>query len=127
MTGGGLQRLWVGLAGIGGASGVALAAYGAHGGLEGHAARLLASAVEMQLWHVLALLAAAVWSPRGGPVAHLAAAGFALGTMLFCATVTAGALGLPRFGPLAPIGGTVLIASWVVLAISALRPARRSA
>ena len=124
MMAGGLQRLWVGLAGVGGASGVALAAYGAHAGLEAHAARLLASAVEMQLWHVLALLAAALWSPRGGPIAHVAAAGFALGIVLFCATVAAGALGLPRFGPLAPVGGTMLMASWVLLAVSALRPAR---
>ncbi len=124
---GGLQRLWVALAGIGGASGVALAAYGAHGGLEEHAARLLASAVEMQLWHVLALLAAALWSPRGGAPAHLAAAGFALGLVLFCATVAAGALGLPRFGPLAPVGGTMLMASWGLLTVSALRPAKRPA
>ena len=78
-----------------------------------------------------------VEAPRSGALARLAlgvvvasgvvgglatvAQAFALGTLLFCGTVYAGALGAPRLGVLAPVGGSLLMLGWALLGLSALR------
>ena len=48
---------------------------------------MVRSAVQMQGWHALALVLAGLWAPRGGLLAHLAGAAFALGMLLFCGAV----------------------------------------
>ena len=118
-------RILVILAGIMGADGVILAAVAAH---QGDATRL-APASSMLLFHAAAVLAAAsltergIVAPRGGIVAGF---GFVVASALF-----AGDLCLRHFAghvlfPLAaPAGGTLLIASWLVLAIAAAWPRRR--
>jgi uncharacterized membrane protein YgdD (TMEM256/DUF423 family) len=117
-------RLLVALAGLMGAYGVALAALAAH---LADASRL-GAASSMLLFHATAVLGTVALVERG--LLHLriglaAAIGFVIGAGLF-----AGDLGLRQYAghglfPMAaPTGGTLLIASWLVLALSALWPRR---
>jgi uncharacterized membrane protein YgdD (TMEM256/DUF423 family) len=115
-------RILVILAGIMGADGVILAAVAAH---QGDASRL-APASSMLLFHATAVLAVAALSERGIVAAKgglIAAFGFVIASALF-----AGDLCLRHFAghalfPLAaPTGGTLLIASWLALAVAAAWP-----
>jgi uncharacterized membrane protein YgdD (TMEM256/DUF423 family) len=124
MTQGGLFRVLVALAGAMGAAGVALAAASAH---QPDATRL-ASASSMLLFHAPAVLAAALLAERG--VIHMrpglvAAFGFVVAAALFAGDLTlrqyAGHSLLPMA---APTGGTLLILSWLVLAVAAVWPRR---
>lgn len=119
-----LFRILIILAGLMGADGVILAAAAAH---QGDATRLM-PASSMLLFHATAVLAVVALSERG--VVHVraglaAAFGFFVAAVLF-----AGDLSLRHFAghglfPLAaPIGGTLLIVSWIVLAVAAAWPRR---
>ncbi len=114
-------RGWVALGALAGLMAVAAAAGAAHLPMEAGEARAIASAVQMQGWHALALLGCGLWGVRGGALTHAAGAAFALGTLLFCGTVYAGALGGPHLGVLAPVGGSLLMLGWALLGLSALR------
>ncbi|MGI4746760.1 MAG: DUF423 domain-containing protein [Janthinobacterium lividum] len=88
---------------------------------------LLRSAVQMQGWHTVALLAAGLLADRrpGLPV-RLAGLAFLLGIGCFCAGLyTLGFAGdsawARRMGHLAPIGGSVLMLGWLLLALACLR------
>lgn len=119
-------RGWVALGALAGLMAVAAAAGAAHLPVEAGEARAIASAVQMQGWHALALLGCGLWGAQGGRLAHAAGGAFALGMLLFCGTVYAGALGGPRLGVLAPVGGGLLMLGWALLGLSALRrPAPR--
>lgn len=120
------------LAGLLGAAGVMLGAFGAHGlkpriGAEG--LETWQTAVTYHLVHALALLAIGVWSRvaalSGNPApGTLDAAGWmlALGIVLFSGSLYALALGGPRWlGPVTPLGGVAFIAGWLLLAWTALR------
>jgi uncharacterized membrane protein YgdD (TMEM256/DUF423 family) len=122
MTGSRISRILVILAGVMGADGVILAALSAH---QADAMRL-ASASSMLLFHSLAVLAVVALTERG--VIHVrigiaAAFGFVVAAVLF-----AGDLSLRQFAghslfPLAaPLGGTLLIVSWLALAVAAAWP-----
>ncbi len=115
-----MERVWIVLGGILGAGAVAMAAVAAHGftQLDPAALQQVRSAVQMQGWHALALLAAGLWAPRGGRLAHAAGAAFAVGSVLFCGAIYALALGGVRIAAAAPIGGLILIAGWLLLAAS---------
>ncbi len=115
-------RILVILAGIMGADGVILAAVAAH---QSDAARLT-PASSMLLFHAAAVLATTALAERGIVAARggvTAAFGFVVASALF-----AGDLCLRHFAghalfPLAaPTGGTLLIISWLVLAIAAAWP-----
>lgn len=114
------SRYWVALGALVGLLAVAAAAGAAHvaGPLQSGA---VASAVQMQGWHALALVGCGLWAPRGGRLVHVAGAAFAMGVLLFCGTIYSAALGGPRLGALAPLGGTLLMTGWALLGISALR------
>lgn len=114
-------RGWTALGGLAGLLAVAAAAGAAHLPVEAGETRAVASAVQMQGWHALALLGCGLWGARGGGLTHIAGAAFALGTLLFCGTVYAGALGGPHLGVLAPVGGSLLMLGWALLGLSALR------
>jgi uncharacterized membrane protein YgdD (TMEM256/DUF423 family) len=119
-----MARLWIGLGALAGLLAVAMAAVTAHA-IPDEAARAIAhSAVEMQGWHALALLGTGLWAPRGGRFADAAGAAFVLGMLTFCGAVYALAFAGLHAGPLAPIGGTLLMLGWALLGISAIRPAR---
>ena len=118
------HRVLVGLAGLMGACGVVLAALSAHGA---DASRLV-PASSMLLFHAAAVLATTALAVRGPIHAGLAlvpAWGFVAGSALF-----AGDLALRQFAGhapfayAAPTGGTVLIASWLALAVAAAWPRR---
>ena len=120
-----MHRLWLFLGALAGLGAVALSAWAAHGAparLDAHALGVLDKGITMQGWHALALVGAALWAERRPALLpNLAAAGFALGLILFCGGVYASAIGGISLGPVAPIGGTLLMAGWAVLAASALR------
>ena len=119
-----LLRILVILAAIMGADGVILAAVAAH---QADATRLM-PASSMLLFHASAVLAVAalvergIVAPKGGLIAGF---GFVIASALF-----AGDLSLRHFAghalfPMAaPTGGTLLIVSWLLLAIAAAWPRR---
>ncbi len=117
-----LFRILVILSGIMGADGVILAAVAAH---QGDAAQLM-PASSMLLFHTTAVLAVVALAGRGVVAARgglTAAFGFVVASALF-----AGDLCLRHFAGhalfpfAAPTGGTLLIVSWLVLAIAAAWP-----
>jgi uncharacterized membrane protein YgdD (TMEM256/DUF423 family) len=118
-----MQRIWIALGSLAGLGAVMMSAVMAHGlgSLDPEALRITASGVQMQGWHALALLAAALWSRRGGRLAHVAALAFAVGTVLFCGAVYARGLTGISLGPAAPAGGIILMLGWLLLGLSAMR------
>ena len=124
MMGTRLFRILVILAGVMGADGVILAAVAAH---QPDAARL-AAASSMLLFHATAVLAVVALVERG--VIHrgigiAAAWGFVIAAALFAGDLTLRHYaGHSLFALAAPTGGTLLIVSWVVLAVAAAWPRR---
>jgi uncharacterized membrane protein YgdD (TMEM256/DUF423 family) len=124
MTRGGLFRGLVVLAGAMGAAGVALAAASAH---QPDATRL-ASASSMLLFHASAVLAAVLLAECR--VIHMqlgfvTAFGFVIAAALFAGDLTLRQYtGHSLFPMAAPAGGTLLILSWLMLAVAALWPRR---
>ena len=111
------------MAGLFGAGAVGMAAAAAHAltGMSPAMLHVVESGVQMQGWHALALLGCGLWAERRGGLAHWAGAAFALGTIMFCAAVYSLAFAGVSLGPVAPAGGMLLIAGWLLLAASALR------
>lgn len=105
---------------------VAAGAFGAHvleGQLPAERLATFELAVRYQMYHALALLAAA-WAWGRWPGGATTAAGwlFLAGVLIFCGTVYALSLGSPRWlGAITPIGGVSFIAGWMALAWAALR------
>ena len=118
-----LFRLPITIAGVMGACGVILAAGAAH--LPD--ATRLASASMMLLFHALAVLATVTLAERGiiHPRIGLAALwGFIVGASLFAGDLTVRQYaGHSLFPMAAPTGGTLMIASWLVLTVAAMWPA----
>ena len=118
-----------------GGLGVIIGAFGAHA-LKGRVApdmlAVFETGVRYQVYHALALFAAA-WLAGHGPSREAAWAGrlFILGTVLFSGSLYALALlgerGVPALNPyggvgiITPIGGVALIAGWIVMAVGAWR------
>jgi uncharacterized membrane protein YgdD (TMEM256/DUF423 family) len=107
------------LASLMGAAGVVLAAAAAHAapgaGLD--------SAAYLLLFHAVAVLGAGALVQQGQlwpPAALVAMAGYVLGGALFAGDVSMRAFAGHRLFPMAaPGGGTILIVSWLVLALAA--------
>src|SRR5471032_2724923 len=117
-------RILVILAGVMGADGVILAAVAAH---QPDATRL-ASASSMLLFHALAVLAVVALAERG--VIHVrigisVAFGFVVAAVLFAGDLSLRQYaGHSLFPMAAPTGGTLLIVSWLALAVAAAWPRR---
>jgi uncharacterized membrane protein YgdD (TMEM256/DUF423 family) len=122
MTRAGLLRILVALAAVMGADGVILAAAAAH---QPDATRL-ASASSMLLFHAIAVLATVALIERSiiHPKIGIAAAfGFVIAAALFAGDLTLRQYaGHALFPMAAPTGGTLLIASWLALAVAAVWP-----
>jgi uncharacterized membrane protein YgdD (TMEM256/DUF423 family) len=122
MTGSRVFRILVILAGIMGADGIILAAASAH---QPDAIRL-ASASSMLLFHATAVLAVVAVIERGVIHARIgiaAAFGFVIAAVLFAGDLTLRQYaGHSLFPMAAPTGGTLLIVSWLVLAVAAAWP-----
>src|SRR4030088_694694 len=120
-----LLRILIILAGVMGADGVILAA--AASAHQADASRL-AAASSMLLFHATAVLAVVALAERG--VIHLrvgiaAAFGFVIAAALFAGDLTLRQYaGHSLFSMAAPTGGTLLILSWLVLAVAAAWPRR---
>ena len=117
-------RILIVLAAIMGADGVMLAAASAH---QADASRL-ASASSMLLFHATAVLSTAALAERGiirAGIGVAAAFGFVLAAGLFAGDLTLRQYaGHSLFPMAAPTGGTLLIASWLLLAVAAAWPRR---
>ena len=124
MTRGGLLRVLVVLAAVMGADGVILAAAAAH---QPDATRL-GSASSMLLFHATTVLATVALIERS--IIHFkigvtAAFGFVVATALFAGDLTLRQYaGHSLFPMAAPTGGTLLIVSWLMLAVAAVWPRR---
>lgn len=105
-------------------SGVALGAFGAHAlkhSLAPEQAEWWSTAVQYQMWHALALLVLCGLAVRRRGLAALL---IGAGAVVFSGSLYLMALGLPRWlGAITPIGGTLMIAGWLVLAWSAFSSA----
>ncbi|MBW7974057.1 DUF423 domain-containing protein [Bradyrhizobium sp. BR 10289] len=114
-----MARLLIGLAGLMGGAGVALAAASAHG----TDASRLASASAMLLFHATAILATTALLARGllhGGIGLVAAFGFVLGAALFAGDLSLRQYaGHALFPMAAPTGGTVMILGWLAVTLAA--------
>ncbi|HLZ04434.1 MAG TPA: DUF423 domain-containing protein [Bradyrhizobium sp.] len=117
-----VYRTLVALAGLMGAAGVALAAGAAH--LPD--ATRLAAASSMLLFHACAVLGAVAMAERGilhGRIGPVACFGFVIAASLFATDLAMRQFaGRSLFPFAAPTGGTLLIVSWLVLALAAAWP-----
>lgn len=114
-------RIWIAIGAVLGGLAVAAAAYAAHAPIDPARTRAVASAVQMQGWHALALVACGLWGAAGGWPVHVAGGLFLVGLLLFCGAVWVPQFGGPSLGMIAPVGGTMLMLGWLVLAASAFR------
>ena len=115
-------RILIALAGLMGACGVVLAAGAAH---LADASRL-GPASSMLLFHATAVLGTAALTERGilhARIGIVAAIGFVIAASLFAGDLTVRQYADHSLFPMAaPTGGTLLIASWIVLTLSAVWP-----
>lgn len=114
------------LAGLMGASGVVLAAAGAHAEPDAG----LQAAAYMLLFHAAAVLGGAALIEKSAlprPLALAALAAWVVGAVLFSGDITLRAFAGHRLFPLAaPSGGIILIAGWLMLAAAAIAALLRS-
>jgi uncharacterized membrane protein YgdD (TMEM256/DUF423 family) len=115
------RRLWLTLAALSAFVGVAAGAFAAHGLTDPKAAELMRTASTYELFHAMATIACAALTQAGAARARFAPAFFLGGTVLFCGSLYARALGAPRLtGLVTPLGGLLFLAGWLVLAWAAL-------
>lgn len=107
------------MAGLAGASAVALGAFGAHalrGVLDERGVELWRTAVNYHFWHALALCLALGF--LGQPYRRRTLVSFGVGIVLFSGSLYALALGAPRWlGAITPVGGVAFIAGWLLLGL----------
>lgn len=113
------SRNLVVFAALNGAMAVALGAFAAHGASPA-VKSLLTTGAGYQLVHAVFALACAVWN---GPALARAAGWIgAVGGLVFALAMSLIALlSLPAMGAVAPIGGVLMIAAWLLLAFAAFR------
>jgi uncharacterized membrane protein YgdD (TMEM256/DUF423 family) len=124
--GGSLSRIFFGLGALFAFLAVAAGAFGAHAlkaRLEPDRLVQFELAARYQMYHALALIAAA-WAVERFPGGASRASGwlFVIGILIFCGTVYGLAFGAPRwFGAITPIGGVCFLAGWGLLVVTALK------
>ncbi len=99
---------------------VAIGAFAAHGAGP-QIKSLLTTGAHYQLAHAILAVVCAIWPGRDRLIV---AAGWlaAVGGLVFALALTAVALlSLRAMGAVAPIGGALMIAAWLLLAVAALR------
>lgn len=115
-----VDRSLAAFAALNGALAVALGAFAAHGAGP-QVKQLLTTGAHYQLVHAVLALICAVWRVRGRLVAiagWLAAGG---GLVFSLALSAVALLSLSAMGAVAPIGGAMMIAAWLLLLFAALR------
>jgi len=122
-----MARLLFLCAGLFGAAGVALGAFGAHalkGRLGPEMLQVWHTAVQYHLLHVLAVAMAGAWLLARPNAPWIGAAGWAwlAGIVVFSGSLYLLALtGAKWLGAVTPLGGVLLIAGWILMALAALR------
>jgi uncharacterized membrane protein YgdD (TMEM256/DUF423 family) len=118
-------RLPLLLAALSGALAVAAGAFGAHGAASEQARGWLQTGGGYQLAHAVAAVGAVLLVRAGLPAAVWAAWLFVIGAAVFAGALYGLALGGPRvLGAVAPIGGLLMIAGWLVIAWAAFTGSR---
>jgi uncharacterized membrane protein YgdD (TMEM256/DUF423 family) len=116
------KSVWLFICGLLGATAVALGAVAAHALTDPQAALSVQRASNYQLFHVVAIL---VLLGMQGRLVCLARLLMLAGVIGFSGAIYAKyLLDLPALGTLAPVGGSLLIVSWIVLAVSAITGSR---
>lgn len=120
-----VNRNLLAFAALNGAMAVAVGAFAAHG--AGPAVKtLLSTGSHYQLAHAVLAVACALWPDRPA-LANLAGWLAASGGLVFCLALSLiGWLNLSAMGMVAPVGGVLMIAAWLLLAFAALRPPGRT-
>jgi uncharacterized membrane protein YgdD (TMEM256/DUF423 family) len=123
-----MRRIWIVVAGMSGFCAVAMGAATRHIGADPHQAELLDIAARYAMYHALALLALAALTPAAGVPERAgklrAAAGwcFLFGIAGFSGSLALLGLGAPSWlGWATPLGGTLLLLGWALLAVAGLR------
>lgn len=112
------NRILVFIAGLCGTAGVVLSASASHGG-----GAFTGTAASFLLMHAPVLLAIGLLTANR--ILHTAGLILILGLVLFCGDLLMRDFVGNRLFPFAaPIGGTLLIAGWLAIALAALRPAK---
>ena len=119
-------RIWIGLGSLLAAVGIFAGAVGEHvlkNAAPGNI-RDFEIATRYLLYHALSMAICGLFvSLRPGRLPHLAAAGFLVGIVLFCGGIYASlASDVRGIQKIVPVGGTIWIISWIVLAIGAFNP-----
>lgn len=113
-----------------GALAVVLGAFGAHAlkGMLAESGRMdtFETAVKYQFYHAIALVLIGILLQRSGEDAarwlNWAGVAFLAGTIIFSGSLYAICFtGITKFGATAPIGGLLMIAGWIFVALSALK------
>ena len=127
------QRRWFVTACLLALAAVALGAFGAHGlraRVEPRMLEVFEVGVRYQMFHALALLAAAIARPLlHTRRADAAGTCFVAGTAVFSGSLYAMALtGIRTLGAVTPVGGVLFLAGWILLAAAARagRPAEQT-
>ena len=123
------------MAGLLGATAVALGAFHAHGmderlamsGLDAatveYRMELCSTGLKYQLAHAVAILAVALAARvKPGPLWSVAGTAMVLGTLLFSGSLYGiAATGISKLGAITPLGGLCLIISWLMVTIVGFR------
>jgi len=110
------KPLWTVVVGLLGASGVALGAVAAHALSDPAAASAVERASTYQLLHAIALLVLCQFAGSGVVLARWL---MLAGIVGFSGAIYAKyLLGIVSFGAIAPVGGSLLIASWLVVGLA---------
>jgi uncharacterized membrane protein YgdD (TMEM256/DUF423 family) len=109
-------RTWVRLAALSGLVSVAAGAFAAHGVSDPSAREWLRTGANYEAIHALATLACAALFRGESPRAGAPPALFLAGSVLFCGSLYAMALGAPHWlGVATPLGGLMFLAGWASL------------
>ncbi len=115
-------RPWLAAAAVTGFLAVGFGAFAAHGITDPKAKEWMHTGANYAFVHGLGIFAAAFAVNLGARGARLVPPLFVAGIVIFSGTLFAMALGGPRwFGAITPIGGTLFLIGWAVLAVSLLR------
>lgn len=118
-------RLAATLGALFGGVAVALGAFGAHAlrsRLEPRDLEIFETGVRYQMYHAVALLAAAWLLDKGIAQASGAAWGFTIGTLIFSGSLYVMVFTGQRWlGAVTPIGGVAFLVGWVMLVLAARR------
>jgi uncharacterized membrane protein YgdD (TMEM256/DUF423 family) len=121
------SRSMIFLGSLNAATAVTLGAFGAHAlktELASDLFTIYSTAVQYHLYHALGLFAVAMAASISPESIWIKASGWSMvaGTVLFSGSLYGLSLsGIRWLGAITPIGGILLIASWIMLAVGALR------